>query len=84
MKTRKEWFNNLPKDVAAKAIANSTEEQLNTEKPSLYTSLCDDDGFSPWGTEEGYNYWDKVATDVWAAENPTEATKLIKHHKHTV
>lgn len=81
MKTRREWFNNLPADAKKHATANSSEEQLNTPKASLYDSLCDEDGFS-FFDEPGDDYWMKIAGDVWAAENPTAAQKT--HHKHTV
>lgn len=82
MKTRKEWFNNLPKEAKDFTIANSTEEQLNTEKPSLYDALCDPDGFNFYANP-GYEYWMKVAGDVWAAENP-EAVSKPKHNRQRV
>lgn len=69
MKTRTEWFNNLPADVAAKARANSTTEQLATLKNSLYDSLCDEDGFDFNHNGDNPDYWMQVASNVWEAEN---------------
>lgn len=63
--TRRDWFNTMEPTIAAKAIANNNEEQLNTVKGSLYDSLCDEDGFDFDKTPEGEEYWSNVTDKIW-------------------
>jgi hypothetical protein len=55
MKTIKEWFEDLPKEVREKAIANTNDNLLGSRVENLKKALS---GAFQWHlSPEGQNYW---------------------------
>jgi hypothetical protein len=55
MKTRLQWFNELPKDISEKAIANAENDMLGLECNNMTQAL---EGAFFWeDCPEGYRYW---------------------------
>ena len=59
MKTVKDWFELLPKDIRVKAYANTYKFKLNTKESSLFKAL--DSSFVWANSPEGQDYWIKAA-----------------------
>ncbi len=58
MKTIREWFEYLPKDIRDKAVANSSNNILSCSLESLHKSII---WAIDWSTsKEGYKYWSSI------------------------
>jgi hypothetical protein len=58
MKTRLEWFDNLPQELKGKALANTKALELQSKHKSLKESLLH--AFVWSYSPEGFDYWDEI------------------------
>ena len=69
MKTVKDWFELLSKDIRVKAYANTYKFKLNTKESSLFKAL--DSSFVWANSPEGQDYWIKAA-NLQFIKKPTQ------------
>lgn len=77
MKTRLQWFNELPKDISEMAIANSRTGGLHLDNSSMSYAIG---GAFCWAdSPEGMKYWQSIYN---AYDSLERALELIKEEEY--